>query len=97
MDKLHYCTQLPNGLCQLPILEALVIDDAPTIKSVGPEFQSPSSLAVGGSIVTARSVMAFPNMKTLFLAGLCEWEEWDWEVQVEDESADVVSRTCHDS
>ncbi|XP_066358465.1 putative disease resistance RPP13-like protein 1 [Miscanthus floridulus] len=84
IDKLHYCTQLP-------ILEALVIDDAPTIKSVGPEFQSPSSLAVGGSIVTARSVMAFPNMKTLLLAGLCEWEEWDWEVQGEDESADAVA------
>ena len=35
--------------------------------------------------------MAFPNMKTLFLAGLCEWEEWDWEVQGEDESADAVA------
>ena len=84
MDKLHYCTQLPDGLCQLPSLELLSINDAPAIKSVGPEFQSPSSLAVGGGIdVTARSVVTFPNLSFLRLNGLSEWEEWDWEEESE--------------
>ena len=91
MDKLHYCTQLPDGLCQLPSLETLAINDAPAIKSVGPEFQSPSSLAVGGGIVTTGSVVGFPNLATLRLAGLCEWEEWEWEEQGEDATVDAMA------
>ncbi|XP_066338848.1 putative disease resistance RPP13-like protein 1 [Miscanthus floridulus] len=92
MDKLHYCTQLPDGLCQLPSLETLAIYNAPTIRSVGPEFQSPSPLAVGGGIdVTARSVVTFPNLTFLRLAGLCEWEEWEWEEQGEDATVDAVA------
>jgi Leucine-rich repeat (LRR) protein len=92
MDKLHYCTQLPDGLCQLPSLESLDINDAPAIKSVGPEFQSPSSLAVGGGIdVTARSVVTFPNLTFLRLDGLCEWEEWEWEEQDDDATVDAMA------
>jgi hypothetical protein len=50
-------------------LKALDIRDAPTIKSVGSEFQaSSSSLTV-----------AFPNLTTLNLEGLSEWEQWEWE------------------
>jgi hypothetical protein len=92
MDNLRCCTQLPNGLCQLPSLEALAINDAPATKSVGPEFQSPSSLAVGGGIdVTARSVVTFPNMTFLRLDGLCEWEEWDWEEESESETTEATA------
>ncbi|XP_066340548.1 putative disease resistance RPP13-like protein 1 isoform X2 [Miscanthus floridulus] len=89
MDKLHYCTQLPDGLCQLPCLERLAINNAPTIRSVGPQFQSPSPLAVG--IITASSVVAFRYLSTLRLAGLCEWEEWVWEEQGEDVTVGTVA------
>ncbi|XP_066342310.1 putative disease resistance protein RGA4 [Miscanthus floridulus] len=91
MDKLCCCTQLPDGLCQLPSLESLAINDAPAIKSVGPEFQSPSSLPVGGGIVTTGSVVGFPNLATLRLAGLCEWEEWEWEEQGEDATVNAMA------
>ena len=91
MDKLCCCTQLPDGLCQLPYLESLDIGDAPAIKSVGPEFQSPSSLAVGGGIVTTGSVVGFPNLTALHQAGLCEWEEWEWEEQGEDATVDAMA------
>ena len=35
MDKLHYCTQLPNGLCQLPSVETLSINDAVSSRVLG--------------------------------------------------------------
>jgi hypothetical protein len=56
-------------------LETVAINGAPAIKSVGPEFQSPSSLAVGRGIITARLVVAFPNLTFLRLDALGEWEE----------------------
>ena len=98
MEKFCCCTQLPNGLCLLPSLESLITKGAPAIKSVGPEFQSPSSLAVGVCIVTARSVVGFPNLATLRLAGFCEWEEWDWKEQAESEDdkiRHIKSRTIY--
>jgi hypothetical protein len=91
MDKLCCCTQLPDGLCQLPCLESLVINDAPAIKSVGPEFQSPSSLAMGRGTVTARSVIGFPNLTSLRLSAFCEWEVWDWEEHGEDATVDSMA------
>ena len=82
-------------------MEALVIDDAPAIKSVGPEFQSPSSLALGGGIdVTARSVVTFPNLTFLHLDGLCELEELDWEEESESETTSyghACSQGAHNS
>ncbi|EES08064.2 hypothetical protein BDA96_05G056500 [Sorghum bicolor] len=41
MEDLPYCTDLPDGLWQLPSLEFLKIESAPGIKRVGPEFVLP--------------------------------------------------------
>ena len=88
----HYCTQLPDRLCQLPSLETLAIIDAPAIKSVGPDFQSPSSLEMCGGIdATPRSVVTFPNLSFLRLDGLSEWEEWDWEEESESETTEPMA------
>ncbi|TVU23252.1 hypothetical protein EJB05_25605, partial [Eragrostis curvula] len=82
------CTQLLDGLGQLSSLESLVIEDAPAIKSIGPEFQaSSSSVAVDGGVAPSTSA-AFSSLTNLMLDGLCEWEEWEWEEQGEDVTAD---------
>ncbi|KAF8747836.1 hypothetical protein HU200_013145 [Digitaria exilis] len=53
-------------------LKSLDIINAPGIKSVGSEFQQAAS---------SREV-AFPNLASLYIEGLCEWEQWDWEDDV---------------
>ncbi|CAO1943893.1 unnamed protein product [Urochloa humidicola] len=73
------CTQLPDGLCCLPCLELLTIEDAPTVKRVGPEFLAQSSLLpAGDTFAVAASPPPFPKLRELQLKGLCEWEEWEW-------------------
>ncbi|CAD6255575.1 unnamed protein product [Miscanthus lutarioriparius] len=62
LENLPCCTQLPDGLCCLPSLELLDVTDAPAIKRIGPQFQASSSVAAG----------------ELYLDGLREWEEWEW-------------------
>jgi len=64
MDGLPFCTQLPDGLCKLPNLEGIVINSAPAIERVGPEFQQ-----TGGSI---RSLVrsSFPKLQHLQLIEL---------------------------
>ncbi|KAL6654505.1 hypothetical protein ACP70R_007970 [Stipagrostis hirtigluma subsp. patula] len=87
-EKLTSCTQLPDGLCRLPCLEAFNVKDAPAIKSVGPEFQAAFSLVVGGG--AAATSAAFPKLRSLVLVGLSEWEEWEWEERGEDAAADTI-------
>jgi hypothetical protein len=78
LENLPCCTQLPEGLCCLPCLEGLIINDAPTVKRIGQEFQAPSSLPAGDTTAAALAPPPFPKLRDLDLRGLCEWEEWEW-------------------
>ncbi|CAD6255552.1 unnamed protein product [Miscanthus lutarioriparius] len=79
LENLPCCTQLPDGLCCLPCLELLNIIDAPAIKRVGPQFMASSTLAAEVSTTTTSAL--FPKLRELYLVGLCEWEEWEWNDQ----------------
>ncbi|KAG2556047.1 hypothetical protein PVAP13_8NG065300 [Panicum virgatum] len=61
MDDLTCCTELPNGLCQLPCLGILQIVHAPAIKRVGPEFLQPNHHCHNHSKVG----VSFPRLSTL--------------------------------
>ncbi|KAG2560393.1 hypothetical protein PVAP13_8KG060500 [Panicum virgatum] len=78
LDDLTCCTELPNGLCQLPCLEFLQIVRAPAIKRVGPEFVQPNHHCHNHYQVG----VSFPRLSKLTFDGLVEWEEWEWELQV---------------
>jgi hypothetical protein len=80
LQILPYCTELLDGLCWLPSLEALNIIHAPAIKRIGPKFQACSTLGVG-----------FPNLTILHLEGLSAREQWEWEGQGEDESSEAMA------
>ncbi|XBH60398.1 hypothetical protein VPH35_115003 [Triticum aestivum] len=77
---LAYCTQLPIGLCQLPYLELIQIDRAPAIKLVGPDFLQAYH---HHSPRPSQMVAAFPRLHEMNLIGMVEWEEWEWEKQVQ--------------
>jgi len=77
MDGLPFCTQLPDGLCKLPNLEGILINSAPAIERVGPEFQQTG----GSSRSQVRS--SFPRLQRLQLNKLRQWEEWEWEEEAE--------------
>jgi Leucine-rich repeat (LRR) protein len=74
MHDLACCTQLPDGLCQIPCLEIFEVQHAPSIKRVGPEFLRP---------YYQPATAMFPRLHTMNLCGMWEWEEWEWEEQVE--------------
>jgi hypothetical protein len=75
LTRMKYCTQLPNGLCGILSLEKLVIDYAPSIELVGPEFQTLASGDGSGAIVTR----PFPKLRILELLGMSGWKKWEWE------------------
>uniref|UniRef100_A0ACD5V1I6 Uncharacterized protein n=1 Tax=Avena sativa TaxID=4498 RepID=A0ACD5V1I6_AVESA len=84
MDDLA-CCQLPDGICQLPFLQLLQIDHAPAIKRVGNEFLQSSHDHSQSSLV-----VAFPRLQKLELIGMVEWEEWEWEVQLNVQAMPVL-------
>ncbi|KAF7077321.1 hypothetical protein CFC21_081884 [Triticum aestivum] len=80
ITDLACCTQLPDGLCQLPYLEIIQIDRAPAIKRIGPEFiQSYHHYGPCPS----QMVAAFPRLHNMNLVRMVEWEEWEWEEQMQ--------------
>jgi hypothetical protein len=72
MYDLPCCTEFPSGISELPCLEILLINRAPAIKYVGPEFLQRNN-QVG---------VMFPRMQKLYFVGMVEWEEWEWEERV---------------
>uniref|UniRef100_A0A0D9ZW89 Uncharacterized protein n=1 Tax=Oryza glumipatula TaxID=40148 RepID=A0A0D9ZW89_9ORYZ len=77
MDDLACCNQLPDGLCRLPSLYYFQLTHAPAIKRVGPEF-----LTILPSSSQLRQAHAFPRLKRMNLIGMVEWEEWEWDQQL---------------
>jgi hypothetical protein len=100
LENLPCCTQLPEGLCCLPCLEMLAIKDAPAIKHIGLDFQAPSSLSAGDTVVVALAQPPFPKLRVLQLIGLCEWEEWEWnddegcEAEQQGSAKDTIAMPC---
>uniref|UniRef100_J3NAG4 Uncharacterized protein n=1 Tax=Oryza brachyantha TaxID=4533 RepID=J3NAG4_ORYBR len=77
MNDLAYCTQLPDGLCRLPSLLYFSVSGAPAIKRVGPEF-----LIIQPSSSQRHHANAFPRLKDMKLLRMVEWEEWEWDQQL---------------
>nr|CAB3489600.1 unnamed protein product [Digitaria exilis] len=73
---LPFCTQLPDGLCQLPSLETMTIGLAPSITHVGPEFVKHQR--------RRQRMVSFPRLQFLSFKGLPRWEEWAWEAMEDD-------------
>ncbi|KAF7082596.1 hypothetical protein CFC21_086457 [Triticum aestivum] len=79
-EDLASCIQLPDGLCQLPYLEFIQIDRAPAIKRVGLEFMHSYHQHTP---CPSRMVATFPRLHEMNLIEMVEWEEWEWEEQVQ--------------
>ncbi|XP_066336682.1 putative disease resistance RPP13-like protein 1 [Miscanthus floridulus] len=82
LSNLALCTQLPNGLCQLPCLEILIVLHAPAIKHVGPEFMRHTHKH--NNKRHSRVSVSFPSLKKLIFIEMVRWEEWEWEWECEE-------------
>ncbi|CAM0953219.1 unnamed protein product [Alopecurus aequalis] len=93
LNDLACCTQLPDGLGQLPCLEYLVVDRAPAIECVGPEFVQPFNHC---HHVSSLATVAFPRLHELNLNKMVQWEEWAWDVEVQAMPAleELFIKTC---
>ncbi|KAF7077325.1 hypothetical protein CFC21_081885 [Triticum aestivum] len=80
VEDLAWCTELPDGLCQLPCLEFLQIYHAPAIKRVGHEFLLSYH---GQNPYPSQAVVSFLRLHTMKLMRMVEWEEWKWEDQMQ--------------
>ncbi|PNT62928.1 hypothetical protein BRADI_4g09648v3 [Brachypodium distachyon] len=80
MKDLACCTEMPDGLSQLPCLQFIQILRAPSIKRVGPEFWRPCCHL---SPRASQAAVVFPRLHRMELLGMVEWEEWEWEEQVQ--------------
>ncbi|TVU45638.1 hypothetical protein EJB05_05129 [Eragrostis curvula] len=92
------CPQLPNGLGQLPFLDYLWIERAPSVQCIGNDFLVPCSEGEGdgkgeapaGQLVSRRQPhrlsrgtdVVFPKLKNLGFDVMPGLREWDWEEQV---------------
>lgn len=74
LHDLACCTELPDGMCLLPCLEYLDVNRAPSIEYVGPEFVQPHC-----HYLSSQAAAAFPRLHEMFLHGMAEWEEWEWD------------------
>jgi len=79
IDDLTCCTQLPDGLCELPYLQFIHICHAPAIKHVGPEFMQ---LYHHRGHPPSKTMVAFPRLNKLDLKEMVQWEVWEWEEEV---------------
>lgn len=80
IQNLVCCTQLPNGLCQIPCLEFLKVSWAPAIKRVGPEFVQSYGQR---NHTSSQPAPMFPRLHEMILFGLLECEEWEWEEEMQ--------------
>uniref|UniRef100_A0ACD5ZA51 Uncharacterized protein n=1 Tax=Avena sativa TaxID=4498 RepID=A0ACD5ZA51_AVESA len=72
IEDLAYCTELPDGLCQLPYLEFIQVKRAPSIRRVGPEFMQSYH---HHSSHPSQAVVMFPKLQAMKLGGMVRWEE----------------------
>uniref|UniRef100_A0A0D9VXM8 AAA+ ATPase domain-containing protein n=1 Tax=Leersia perrieri TaxID=77586 RepID=A0A0D9VXM8_9ORYZ len=66
------CDRLPIGLGQLPYLDYLWIEHAPSIEHVSLDFITAVTKTEGAGV-------AFPKLKRLGFQGMLRWAVWDWE------------------